>query len=89
MKILEAEGIHFVMNAEIDPERLPEGFDAYCICIGTPTPRDLKVPGRELKGVYFASMLFTCSDYSASEICNIGTNNNIKNTVKKTISMRE
>ena len=59
MKILEAEGIHFVMNAEIDPERLPEGFDAYCICIGTPTPRDLKVPGRELKGVYFALELLS------------------------------
>ncbi len=59
MKILEAEGIHFVMNAEIDPERLPEGFDAYCICIGTPTPRDLKVRGRELKGVYFALELLS------------------------------
>lgn len=59
MKILEAEGIHFVMNAEIDPERLPEGFDAYCICIGTPIPRDLKVPGRELKGVYFALELLS------------------------------
>mgnify|MGYP004478264177 FL=1 len=59
MKILEAGGIHFVMNAEIDPERLPEGFDAYCICIGTPTPRDLKVPGRELKGVYFALELLS------------------------------
>ena len=59
MKILEAEGIHFVMNAEINPERLPEGFDAYCICIGTPTPRDLKVPGRELKGVYFALELLS------------------------------
>ena len=33
---------------------LPEGFDAYCICTGTPTARDLKVPGRELKGVHFA-----------------------------------
>lgn len=54
MKILEAEGIHFVMNAEIDPDRLPEGFDAYCLCTGAETPRDLNVPGRELKGVHFA-----------------------------------
>ncbi len=59
MKILEAEGIHFVMNADINPERLPEGFDAYCICIGTPTPRDLNVPGRDLKGVYFALELLS------------------------------
>lgn len=59
LKILEAEGINFVMNAEINPDRLPEGFDAYCICIGTPIPRDLKVPGRELKGVYFALELLS------------------------------
>ncbi len=59
MKILEAEGIHFVMNAEVDPNRLPEGFDAYCIGIGTPTPRDLKVPGRELKGIHFALELLS------------------------------
>lgn len=59
MKILEAEGIHFVMNALIDHDRMPEGFDAYCVCTGTPTPRDLKVPGRELKGVYFALELLS------------------------------
>ena len=59
MKILEAEGINFVMNAEISPDRLPEGFDAYCLCTGTPTPRDLKVPGRDLKGIYFALELLS------------------------------
>ena len=29
-------------------------FDAYVIATGTPTARDLNVPGRDLKGVYFA-----------------------------------
>ena len=29
-------------------------FDAYVIATGTPTARDLKIPGRELKGVHFA-----------------------------------
>ena len=32
----------------------PAGFDAYAICTGTPTARDLSIPGRELKGIYFA-----------------------------------
>jgi glutamate synthase (NADPH) small chain len=59
MRILEAEGIKFAMNADINPDRLPEGFDAYCLCTGTPTPRDLKVPGRELKGVHFALELLS------------------------------
>ena len=36
MKILAAEGIQFEMGVEIDVNHLPEGFDAYCICTGTP-----------------------------------------------------
>ena len=54
VKIMEAEGITFKVNSFIDVTKLPEGFDAYCICTGTPQARDLKVPGRELKGVHFA-----------------------------------
>lgn len=54
VKVMEAEGVTFKVSTPIDVEKLPEGFDAYCICTGTPTARDLKVPGRELKGVHFA-----------------------------------
>ena len=35
-------------------EGLGEAFDAIVIASGTPTARDLKAPGRELKGVHFA-----------------------------------
>ena len=52
--VLEKEGIEFRYNQNIDVTKLPEGFDAYVVCTGTPTARDLKIPGRELKGVYFA-----------------------------------
>ena len=52
--IMEAEGVTFKPNSEIDVTNLPEGFDAYCICTGTPEARDLKIPGRELTGIYFA-----------------------------------
>ena len=52
--IMEAEGITFKPSSDIDVSNLPEGFDAYCICTGTPEARDLKIPGRELKGIYFA-----------------------------------
>ena len=54
MKILEAEGILFKMGVHVDVQKLPVGFDAYAICTGTPTARDLSIPGRELKGIYFA-----------------------------------
>lgn len=54
IKLLKAEGIRFEMNTTIDPTYLPEGFDAYCICTGAETPRDLLIPGRELKGIHFA-----------------------------------
>ena len=68
LALLEKEGITFVYNAPVDimkPEvsiaalkqtpvenRAP--FDAYVISTGTPTARDLKIQGRDLKGVYFA-----------------------------------
>ena len=54
MEILLQEGIAFKYNQTIDVNALPEGFDAYVIATGTPTARDLNVPGREIKGVYFA-----------------------------------
>ena len=54
MKILKAEGILFEMGVRVDVQKLPAGFDAYAICTGTPTARDLSIPGRELKGIYFA-----------------------------------
>lgn len=54
LHLLEEEGIVFKYNQHVDVTHLPEGFDAYVIATGTPTARDLKIPGRELKGVYFA-----------------------------------
>ncbi len=59
VKVMEAEGVKFKVNTEIDPQALPEGFDAYCICTGTPTARDLNIPGREAKGVHFALELLS------------------------------
>ena len=52
--LMEQEGITFRYGEEVAPDALPKGFDAYVIATGTPTARDLPVPGRELKGVYFA-----------------------------------
>jgi glutamate synthase (NADPH/NADH) small chain len=54
MKFLEAEGIIFKMSTPVDLGKLPKGFDAYCVATGTPTARDLNIPGRELKGIHLA-----------------------------------
>ena len=54
LRIMEAEGITFCTSTEVDPAHLPEGFDAYVLCTGTPQARDLDIPGRDLKGVHFA-----------------------------------
>ena len=56
--LMEAEGIEFRCNVtvgkDIADEDILKDYDAVCLAIGAETPRDLKVEGRELKGVHFA-----------------------------------
>lgn len=64
MELLKAEGIDFKMGMEVDLNQLTQSnntseFDAYCICTGAETPRDLPIPGRELKGIHFALELLS------------------------------
>jgi glutamate synthase (NADPH/NADH) small chain len=58
VNLLREEGIEFVTNANIgdnvDVNDLRTNFDALSLCIGATKPRDLPVPGRDLKGVHFA-----------------------------------
>jgi glutamate synthase (NADPH/NADH) small chain len=55
---MEAEGVRFVTNAHVGNttpvEDLQRNFDAIVLAGGSEQPRDLKVPGRELKGIHFA-----------------------------------
>ena len=48
---------HFERSREISS--LTSDYDAVVIASGTPTARDLKTPGRELKGVHFALELLS------------------------------
>ena len=58
VKLMEAEGITFKVNAnvgvDVKVEDLRSEFDAILLCGGATAARDLKVPGREGKGVYAA-----------------------------------
>jgi glutamate synthase (NADPH) small chain len=55
---MRAEGVEFVVNTHVGQgirgDELRSGFDAVVLAAGAEQPRDLKVPGRELKGIHFA-----------------------------------
>ncbi len=54
-RIKELEnGVHNDAVKEIDSKELLASFDAVILAPGSETPRDLKIPGRELGGIYFA-----------------------------------
>jgi glutamate synthase (NADPH/NADH) small chain len=58
INLLVEEGVKFVTNCEvgktIPADTLKNDFDAIVICTGSTRPRDLSIPGRELKGIHFA-----------------------------------
>ena len=62
IRLLESEGIVFKYEFPVSTDSLDDlkiEFDAVVIATGTPSARDLKVPGRELKGVHFALELLS------------------------------
>ncbi len=58
IKVMEAEGVTFVTGAdvgkEIKADKLLKDFDRVILACGASNPRDLNVPGRDAKGIYFA-----------------------------------
>ena len=58
VKQMEASGITFVCNANvgvnIDIKEIQSNSDAILLTGGSTIPRDLNIPGRDAKGVYFA-----------------------------------
>ena len=55
---MRAEGVTFVTNAHVGVnvpvESLTEHYNAILLCGGAEQPRNLNIPGRELKGIHFA-----------------------------------
>ncbi len=58
IQVMEAEGITFRYGIDVQcaaiPSQFTENYDAIVLATGTPTARDLPIPGRELKGVHLA-----------------------------------
>lgn len=63
VQLMTEEGVKFQTNANvgvnISVTQIKEEFDAILLCGGSTIPRDLPIPGRELKGVHYAMDFLT------------------------------
>ncbi|MDD3586595.1 MAG: glutamate synthase subunit beta [Thermoguttaceae bacterium] len=58
LALMKSAGIRFqcgtAIGSDISPQYLLKKFDAVIFATGTPVPRDMNIPGRELDGIHFA-----------------------------------
>lgn len=68
LAVMEEEGITFLTNADvgknIPAKKILEEYDAVVLACGASQPRDIDVPGREAKGIYFAVDFLTSTTKS-------------------------
>ncbi len=75
--LMRQEGVEFVpstpigdgANGSMDAAELVSGFDAVLLATGATVPRDLPIPGRELKGIHFAMDFLTANTRSLLDSC--------------------
>jgi glutamate synthase (NADPH/NADH) small chain len=58
VELMREEGVTFVTGADVggnvDVKKLRKEYDRIILACGASNPRDIKAPGREAKGIYFA-----------------------------------
>ena len=58
INIMKEEGVEFITNAnvgkDIKPAKLLKEYDRVILACGAKNPRDIKAPGRDVEGIYFA-----------------------------------
>jgi glutamate synthase (NADPH/NADH) small chain len=63
VELMQAEGVVFAVKAHVGvniaSDELLRSYDALLLCGGSESPRDLKLPGRESKGIHFAMDFLT------------------------------
>ena len=68
VRIMEKEGVTFLTNQNINTKKKAEDiiskYDAVVLCCGASQPRDMKVPGRDADGIYFAVDFLTSTTKS-------------------------
>ncbi|MEE0419746.1 MAG: glutamate synthase subunit beta [Lachnospiraceae bacterium] len=66
--IMEAEGVEFVTNVNVGEDvkaaKLLKDYDRVILACGASNPRDIKVPGRDAKGIHFAVDFLTATTKS-------------------------
>ncbi|MCE9545842.1 MAG: glutamate synthase subunit beta [Planctomycetia bacterium] len=68
LDLMAAEGVRFVTNADVgrtvDAKQLMADNDALLLATGATKPRDLPIPGRDLKGIHYAMQFLTANTKS-------------------------
>ncbi len=68
LNLMRQEGVKFVTGADIGRTHkladLQAQHDAVLLATGATKPRDLEIPGRNLKGIYFAMQFLTANTKS-------------------------
>lgn len=86
INVMMEEGVKFQTNTNIGVnypvDQLFDNFDAILLCVGSTVPRDLPLPGRQLKGVHFAMDFLTqqnrrVSDKPVKEEVLLASNKNV------------
>ncbi len=58
LDVLVEEGLEIILSVnigvDIDPQKMLDSYDAICIATGAEHPRDLKIEGRDMEGIFFA-----------------------------------
>jgi glutamate synthase (NADPH/NADH) small chain len=71
LRQLKDEGVKFVTDAEIgkdfQPEDLERNFHSVCLTVGSETPRDLVLPGRDAQGIHYAMDFLVAQNKSIAE----------------------
>jgi glutamate synthase (NADPH/NADH) small chain len=71
IELMKQEGVKFQINANVGVnvkvKKLQEEYDAILLCGGSTVPRDLNIPGRNLKGIHFAMDFLTQQNKRVSD----------------------
>ncbi len=70
--IMKKEGVEFKTNVnvgvDISGDQLSRDFDAIALALGSTVPRDLPIPNRDAKGIYFAMEFLKQSNQRVNQI---------------------
>ncbi|MDE6313640.1 MAG: glutamate synthase subunit beta [Lachnospiraceae bacterium] len=68
VEVMKAEGVEFVTSANVGKDvkaaKLLKEYDKVILACGSSNPRDINVPGRDAKGIYFAVDFLTSTTKS-------------------------